>query len=45
MNLENEQILFYLENLQTLLEEANKVIVELKELYENETEGEIIENG
>ena len=34
-----EQIVFTLENLQTLLEEANNIIEELKEYFEDEING------
>ena len=34
-----EQIVFTLENLQTLLQEANLVIQELKEYFDDETNG------
>ena len=37
--LKPEQIIFTLENLQTLLQEANNVIEELKEYFENEING------
>jgi len=40
-----EQIVFILENLQTLLEEANNVIEELKQYFEEEINGDELKGG